>query len=841
MSLFTYKIMKIKSRIFYLFLIPILLFGQEELTLENCPNSINSNVSSFYQKYFQCVDVTLNREFYHVIHTDNLPPHLSWYYPVGDPNHIDFESQGPGYYQNPNSIQEQNIVVSIPIDPVPRGIDITDFNVDGVVGNDVNEYGMGARGVALDGVVLYNPLAAPGDDIEDEQYSFDYYNGHPQNSGMYHYHTTTKGPLEVLEYKGLIQNPEPGNGEIELYGIMCDGTVILGCTELDGTAPDPDNLDAQNGHVHDLTDETGEVHFTDRYHTHICPGQLTNHNFTPELMYYEDCIMSEMGETYLDTMDLVIITEIMQNPSMVTDANGEWFEVYNPSADSLNLNGWTISDLDNDNHVIDSDLVIPPFEYALLGRNGNYAENGGVEVDYDYSGINLANGSDELILISSDGVFSDIVVWDNGATFPDPTGASMALIDPSLDNSIGSNWVESTTQYGDGDLGTPGGPNGNTSFTLEIDHQSDWNLVGSPLEVEDNYYLSIFPDAVENTLFAFDGAYVLDSNLVNGEGYWLRFDTSGTTTITGHSMNELSISLNENWNLISGLHEDMSIYSVIDPDSIIVPNTLFGFSGAYFNTETLIPGKGYWLRAYEAGMVTIQEGIVYTELPDQSSRDSLLDEANKLIINDVNLYFGVEIPIGEELEFSLPPLPPESAFDVRFSGDMSVCETENCVIEIMPNAESLDISYLIKTNPDSGMIWSLTTTQEERLDLDADSGEFIIPAGQQLNLTITSVLSLNEENLFPKEFTLYPNFPNPFNPWATLSYELPKDSDVNLSIYDILGNEIVTLINSHQQAGFRTVQWDATDSNGRSVSAGVYLYQINAGEFVQTKKMVLLK
>lgn len=369
----------------------------------------------------------------------------------------------------------------------------------------------------------------------------------------------------------------------------------------------------------------------------------------------------------------------------------------------------------------------------------------------------------------------------------------------------------------------------------------DWNLVGSPLEVEDNYYLSIFPDAIENTLFAFDGAYVLDSNLVNGEGYWLRFDSSGTTTITGNPLNEITILLNEDWNLVSGLHEDISIDSILDPDSIIVPNTLFGFSGSYFNTETLIPGKGYWLRSYEGGMVTIQEGIVNTELPDQSSRDSLLEEANKLVINGVNLYFGTEISEGDELEFSLPPLPPEGAFDVRFAGDMSVCETDNCVIEIMPNTESLDIFYLIKTNPVTGMIWSLTTSQEERLYLDADSGDFTISSVDQLFLSRTSNLSLNDENSFPNTFTLHKNFPNPFNPMTTLSYELPKDSDVRLSIYDILGNEIITLINSHQHTGFKSILWDATDSNGNSVSAGVYLYRIHAGEFVQTRKLVLIK
>nr|MCS5623523.1 T9SS type A sorting domain-containing protein [Candidatus Neomarinimicrobiota bacterium] len=64
---------------------------------------------------------------------------------------------------------------------------------------------------------------------------------------------------------------------------------------------------------------------------------------------------------------------------------------------------------------------------------------------------------------------------------------------------------------------------------------------------------------------------------------------------------------------------------------------------------------------------------------------------------------------------------------------------------------------------------------------------------------------------------------------------------VMLTVYDMLGRTVVQLVNTSQQAGFKLVQWDATDSMGKSVSAGVYLYQIQAGEFVQTRKMVLLK
>ena len=64
---------------------------------------------------------------------------------------------------------------------------------------------------------------------------------------------------------------------------------------------------------------------------------------------------------------------------------------------------------------------------------------------------------------------------------------------------------------------------------------------------------------------------------------------------------------------------------------------------------------------------------------------------------------------------------------------------------------------------------------------------------------------------------------------------------VTLTIYDLMGREVTQMINTTQEAGYKSVQWDATDMHGKPVSAGVYLYQIRAGEFVQTKKMVLLK
>ena len=93
----------------------------------------------------------------------------------------------------------------------------------------------------------------------------------------------------------------------------------------------------------------------------------------------------------------------------------------------------------------------------------------------------------------------------------------------------------------------------------------------------------------------------------------------------------------------------------------------------------------------------------------------------------------------------------------------------------------------------------------------------------------------------PEAFVLTQNYPNPFNPTTTLRYELPQRSYVTLTIYNMLGEKITQLVNAAHDAGLRSVQWDAKDSTGRPVSTGIYFSQLRAGNFVQTRKMVLMK
>ena len=97
------------------------------------------------------------------------------------------------------------------------------------------------------------------------------------------------------------------------------------------------------------------------------------------------------------------------------------------------------------------------------------------------------------------------------------------------------------------------------------------------------------------------------------------------------------------------------------------------------------------------------------------------------------------------------------------------------------------------------------------------------------------------EQILPNTYELYNPYPNPFNPVTTLRYDLPEDALVNITIYDMMGRVVKTLINDQQTAGYRSIKWNATNNAGSPVSAGIYLYIIQAGDFRQTKKMVLLK
>ena len=123
---------------------------------------------------------------------------------------------------------------------------------------------------------------------------------------------------------------------------------------------------------------------------------------------------------------------------------------------------------------------------------------------------------------------------------------------------------------------------------------------------------------------------------------------------------------------------------------------------------------------------------------------------------------------------------------------------------------------------------------------DPVTPEKIIP----LNITVqplTNVAEASTAQAIPTSFTVFQNYPNPFNPETIIKYELPKTSQIVLKVYNMLGQELKTLVNAKQPAGYYNVTWNGKDSSANLLPSGVYIFRIKAGDFVSAKKMILIR
>jgi subtilisin-like proprotein convertase family protein len=182
-------------------------------------------------------------------------------------------------------------------------------------------------------------------------------------------------------------------------------------------------------------------------------------------------LVKREGRTCTPVVDHLVINELMIDTTVVSDANGEWIELYNPTATAVNIQGWYIAEDGPGIHQITASLVVPSNGYVVLCRNIDPQVNGGVTCQYQLTNFGLLNGGDSVILLDASLVEVDKVVY--GGSAPAPTGASLGLKHPYLDNATivmpavpndpaiwaPLNWALSTTAFGAGEFGTPGAKN----------------------------------------------------------------------------------------------------------------------------------------------------------------------------------------------------------------------------------------------------------------------------------------------------------------------------------------------------------------------------------------------
>jgi plastocyanin len=313
----------------------------------------------------------------------------------------------------------------------------------------------------------------------------------------------------------------------------------------------------------------------------------------------------------------LVITEFMNDPSAVSDGDGEYFEVYNTTARTLHLNGLTVEEDDGGNSITLTDpnsdpIAVAPNTYFVLGKNADTATNGGVPVDHQYdSTFTLGNGSDEIVIL--DGTTEiDRVEYDGGTDWTDPSGASLQFGAEynmvSDDNNVGANWCLSRDLIDDtaaeSDYGTPGAANVDCTlptavisiYDLQDPSSANHPLIGQPVDI----------DGVVVTAVNGDDVWVQDPT--GGERSGVYVDMSGVTT---------AVAVGDNVD-IEGTYEE-GAWPNLDVTTVVATTVAASSNGATITPDVIdasVLADDNTAEAWEGVLIELAEPAVTNENPD---------------------------------------------------------------------------------------------------------------------------------------------------------------------------------------------------------------------------------
>jgi hypothetical protein len=280
-----------------------------------------------------------------------------------------------------------------------------------------------------------------------------------------------------------------------------------------------------------------------------------------------------------------------------------------------------------------------------------------------------------------------------------------------------------------------------------------------------------------------------------------------------------------------------------------VRSQYFGYAGGYSASDTLVPGKGYWVEVDSAGTLEIASAGPRAQAKPAATA-SKFAAMNTLVIGDADghvqsMYIDPIVKAqAVPTQYDLPPVPPAGVFDARFVSQKYVESFDPA----SSNEQTFPVHISSAHYPVTVSFQAMSALKNQVVLKDALGNTIATFAKGATAAVKISDAKMNTFSLtilnVPKKFALDQNYPNPFNPVSNIRFELPVDSRVTLSVYDILGRRVQTLVaGAVEEAGVHEVRF-----SGANLASGVYFYRISAtpvagsgAVFTQVRKMVLIK
>ena len=504
----------------------------------------------------------------------------------------------------------------------------------------------------------------------------------------------------------------------------------------------------------------------------------------------------EVPAVEVDTPD-VVINEFLAGSdnccgSDIFDGNTEDFvELYNYGTESININGWGFSDTDGLITTTAPDTSIAPGDFLVLWYTGD--NNGFPEINEK-----LSKDGETIYIADADG--NPMISYDFGPQTDDvsygrnPDGSDMweyfSIPTPGTTNEI---------------IGCADGEVELWNECYSVNNTTDLDLSNTgltgaiPIEIGDMVNLE---------------RLVLSNNELSGE----------IPSTIGNLMNLESLHLGENsltGSIPSEIENLMNLTSLtlfsnqltgeIPPEIGNLTNLIVLW---LFDNQLTgeIPNEIWNLTNLE--WIEISDNQLTGSIPSEIGN---LTGLTRLFLEDNQLTGPIPIEIGNFTDLLILRLHSNQ---LTGSIPVTLCNLSNL------EWSSTDLGGYVSTLFGNQLCSPYPSCIQEYVGDQDTSG--------------CDQVSILDETI-PITFNLYDAYPNPFNPMTTLGYDLPEDGFVNITIYDMMGRKVKTLVNSLQTGGYKSVKWNAMDNQGHLVPAGVYLYKIEFGHFVVTRKMILLK